>query len=376
MANTTSKKRFWTQLIGVLSTLGICALSAIVDYIFCERAPNSLLTAYPWYRCTAIWIGVAIFIVLILPNWIFNWRAIKLKNYDLRERLSRLVANTCSGNAVDIALIFVFLIYTAQISAAVNDAIINGCPWWRPIIYTVALGVSVLQKPLLTDGRRENTAKVLITGLSNITYFVNNNVESSNIEPAILPIKRYGSSIELVVLIVSKESFKPIKKPVSMPDNIDNLPLYSLLSPYFADSGTTGSDAQAKEGLLTNQQLIEIIRKLCNKPDLEVIISPTVDFDNFEECNKVIMSQTKAILDDNKRNYDDCDLMFNISPGTKMLTGAMTINAIKSERHIVYISQDRHKIDIDKVIAYDPNVIDLYEQFSELVMEISDNDNK
>ena len=363
MANNASAKRFWAQLIGVLSTIGICILSAFADYILIHGIS------------TALWIGLAVITALIVPNWIYNWQAITQKNSDLRERLSRLVANTCSGSVVDIALIFVFLIYTAQISAAINDAIVNHSPWWRPLIYAFALGISVLQKPLLTDQRRQNTARVLITGLSNITYSVKGNVESSNIYPAILPIKKFPSSIELVVLIVSKESFKRIKNPENPPANADERSLYSKLSPYFANSGTTSPPAQSEEDLNEND-LIEIIRSLCENNDLEVIISQPVDFDNFEECNRVILSQTKAILADSKRNYDDKDLMFNISPGTKMLTGAMTINAIKGERNIVYISQNRNKKDLEKVIAYDPNVLQLYEQFNELVAELRENNNK
>ena len=363
MANNASAKRFWAQLIGVLSTIGICTLSAFVDYILTRGIS------------TALWIGLAVIIALIVPNWIYNWQAITQTDRNLRERLSRLVANTCSGSVVDIALIFVFLIYTAQISAAINDAIVNHSPWWRPLIYAFALGISVLQKPLLTDQRGQNTARVLITGLSNITYSVKGNEESSNIYPAILPIKKFPRSIELVVLIVSKESFNRIKKPENPPANADERSLYSKLSPYFANSGTTSPPAQSEEDLNEND-LIEIIRSLCENNDLEVIISQPVDFDNFEECNRVILSQTKAILADSKRKYNDCDLMFNISPGTKMLTGAMTINAIKGERNIVYISQNRNKKDLEKVIAYDPNVLQLYEQFNELVAELSENNNK
>ena len=362
MANNASAKRFWAQLIGVLSTIGICTLSAFVDYILTRGIS------------TALWIGSAVIIALIVPNWIYNWQAITQTDRNLRERLSRLVANTCSGSVVDIALIFVFLIYTAQISAAINDAIVNHSPWWRPLIYAFALGISVLQKPLLTDQRRQNTAKVLITGLSNITYSVKGNVESSNIYPAILPIEKFDS-IKLVVLIVSKESFNRIKKPENPPANADEQSLYSKLSPYFANSGTTSPPAQSEEDL-NEDDLIKIIRSLCENNDLEVIISQPVDFDNFEECNRVILSQTKAILADSKRKYNDCDLMFNISPGTKMLTGAMTINAIKGERNIVYISQNRNKKDLEKVIAYDPNVLQLYEQFNELVAELSENNNK
>lgn len=364
MANNASAKRFWAQLIGVLSTIGICLLSAFVDYILIHGIS------------TALWIGLAVIIALIVPNWIYNWQAITQNNCNLRERLSRLVANTCSGSVVDIALIFVFLIYTAQISAAINDVIVNHSPWWRPLIYALALGISVLQKPLLTDQRGQNTARVLITGLSNITYSVKGNVESSNIYPAILPIKKFHDSIKLVVLIVSKESFKRITPPENPPADANKLPLYRILSPYFANSDTASPYGQSKEELLTNKHLKEIIRSLCKKNDFEVIISEPIDFDNFEECNREILRQTKDILADSKRNYDDKDLMFNISPGTKMLTGAMTINAIKGERNIVYISQNRNKKDLEKVIAYDPNVLQLYEQFNELVTELSENNNK
>lgn len=237
MANNTSTKRFWAQLTGVLSTIGICILSAFADYILIHGIS------------TALWIGLAVIIALIVPNWIYNWQAITQKNSDLRERLSRLVANTCSGSVVDIALIFVFLIYTAQISAAINDVIVNHSPWLRPLIYAFALGISVLQKPLLTDQRLPNTARVLITGLSNITYSVKDNVESSNIYPAILPIKKFHDSIKLVVLIVSKESFKRITPPENPPANADKQSLYSILSPYFANSGTTSPPAQSEEDL-------------------------------------------------------------------------------------------------------------------------------
>lgn len=365
MTNNSSKSRCVAQTLGVLSTLGICMLSAVVDYVSRHFKADAM-----WYTNIALWVGVAMLLLLVLPNWIYNWNAITNRSHrNIRERMSLLVANSCSGNVVDIALILTFLIYTAQISTSMNDVIVNRSFYWRPFIYVVALAISVVQKPLLLQDRRQNTHKVLITGLSNITYSVKPGTEFTNIEPIISALKRYSSSIEKLVLIVTKESYKRIKKPEFEPtaEELSGYPLYSSLSPYFDKSGEELSDAE----------LTELIRNLCGIPGLIINFSQRVDFNSFKECNEEILRQVKDIQTNKVHQYDDCDLLFNITPGTKMLTGAMTINAIKGERAIVYISQDKNDRTIEeRVKEYDPNVGDLYEQFSELAMEVSERNNK
>lgn len=351
------------KILGVASTISICALSAVVDYVLF----NQSITQSSGHKNSALWWGV-IMIVLILLNLIYNWKAILNRNRDLRERLSLLVANTCSGNYVDIALVFTFLIYTAQISATVNDVIVNGHSVLRPIIYTFALGISVFQKPIFLQERRENSHKVLITGLSKIAYSERDGNGSFNIEPTILPVNRFDSSVELVVVLVAAESYKRLKMPVAAPkpEEIgDKGTVYNVIMSY-------SNDEKEK---YTDEELMEIIRKLCDKPNLKIVFSPTVDFNNFNDCNKAVMNQVQQVLAD--KEYDDCDLMFNITPGTKMLSVAMTINAIKGERTIVYISQDSSDNSLEtRVKEYNPNVEDQYEQFKEIVMEISERNSK
>ena len=106
MTNNSSKSRCVAQTLGVLSTLGICMLSAVVDYVSRHFKADAM-----WYTNIALWVGVAMLLLLVLPNWIYNWDAITKRSHrNIRERMSLLVANSCSGNVVDIALILTFLI--------------------------------------------------------------------------------------------------------------------------------------------------------------------------------------------------------------------------------------------------------------------------
>lgn len=88
-----------------------------------------------------------------------------------------------------------------------------------------------------------------------------------------------------------------------------------------------------------------------------------VDFDDFDQCNDTIILQIEAY-----KKYDDKDFLFNISPGTKVVTSVMTLNCLKGDRGMIYIRQNQCSPE-EKVQEYNPNVFVLDQQFLELTME-------
>lgn len=386
----------WAQAIGVLSTFAVFLLVSALDYVTRDYAGRLTETA------PAVWLAV-VSALLIALNVTYNWRYIfgNRQQRNLRDRISLLVTNTCSGSPVDITLIGTFLLYTAQIPNAINEILIDGGAWWRPVLYFFGLMASVLLKPLFYSESQEvstDERKVLITGLSSITYSLGNGGERSNLEAALSPIKLYPN-IKRLHIIVTKFSYSRIPKEI-LPEQFQtyvsmspqaikedknaesflrDYPCFRILLPYFGEKG---------DGPLTASELKTVVSAyidyLCDdqtrSQSIKIVISDYVDFDDFDSCNRAIKKQVDDIFrivePEDDYTYQDRDFVFDISPGTKMLTGAMTINAIKGKRAIVYVSQNSKAADpAMKLREYNANVVNLYDQFSELILETSERNN-
>jgi hypothetical protein len=77
--------------------------------------------------------------------------------------------------------------------------------------------------------------------------------------------------------------------------------------------------------------------------DIEIVFSAPVDYNNFDECNDECYYLLKETM--RKGKYDDSQVVVNVSPGTAVVTSAMTLNAIKGNRAMIYTTQDsKHEV--------------------------------
>lgn len=404
-AEKQNYNRTWAQFWGVVSLLSILFIALSIDYAY----RNSDFSFMPF--------GIIIFSISLVISVFLNWKNIlrENKNPHIRDKVILLVANSCSGSFLDILFIFLFIVYCAWIPDSIMDFTNSGDFIWRPVMFIVAFALSILLKPIIPIKNIEvpkSERMVLFTGVSNINYYLRDGKESTNLETVIKPIIDYPH-IQLVIILLSDAilfNIEKIASGINPQDEEHSYKYYEIFNGY--KERLKEYDGKLKElqnKLRTSDADPEQIKKqirneaepiyktICEELGSlikEYIIQSTppqyhdrcksiqfeftkpVDYNNFEECNDRLMEHISAILgrrEKAKLVYRDESLLFNISPGTAIVSGVMTLNAIKGKRGLIYIKQEstdkisgKNEIEVKE---YDPNVVVLDQQILELMTE-------
>lgn len=381
--------RMIAELYGVISLLSIVSFILAVDY-----STRTLHLSFMPFNLNEVTLWLYASLILFAGSVWLNRKNILRKNKSphLKDKLILLVANSCSGSILDIVFIFIFICYCAWIPDSIMDFSNTGEFWWRPLMFIVAFILSTLVKPTLPIKSEEipkNDRVILFTGVSNVSYYLKDGRESTNLETVIQPIIDYPN-IKLIVVLFSDAILSNINKigeAFEKLDNKEHLKYYDIFDEY--KNALKDIDPNAiKE---KNEQVCEsvylaiekLIKSYINKygnssrgDNLEFEFTNAVDYNDFEGSNDELMNCISAILSKRKAGkklYYDKDLLFNISPGTAIISGVMTLNAIKGKRGLIYAKQES----VDKntcenrieVKEYDPNVIVLDQQILELMTE-------
>lgn len=86
-----------------------------------------------------------------------------------------------------------------------------------------------------------------------------------------------------------------------------------------------------------------------------------VDYDDFDTCNDICYRSILSLL--KSKNYDDEQVVVNITSGTALLSSVLTLNALKGSREIIYTKQN----EFGEMAKINPNVTLI--QVGELVEE-------
>jgi hypothetical protein len=165
------------------------------------------------------------------------------------------------------------------------------------------------------------------------------------------------------------DSIDPSKEKKDNDDDNDN-ELYKALSTYKQELEKLNLKTD-KVGMSEFQQIKSILEDLLKtyiknisaykEKDIEIVFSAPVDYNNFDECNDECYYLLKETM--RKGKYDDSQVVVNVSPGTAVVTSAMTLNAIKGNRAMIYTTQGSDP----KVISANPKATLI--QFESLIEE-------
>lgn len=162
----TRKRMQWT---GFVTLLSLFSLAISVDYMV--RHGGSCLNAgvIAWAAVSLI-----IFAVFGIVSFVDNRAQLKgNKAARFKERFFMMIANSCTGNFVDITALIIFIIYIALIPNCIDNFTEDGSMVWRPFIYIGAVALSIFLKPTITidnDDIPPEDRKVMFSPLSYVTY--------------------------------------------------------------------------------------------------------------------------------------------------------------------------------------------------------------
>ena len=264
------------------------------------------------------------------------------------EKIMLMITNTGKGNFLDILVLFSFLAFAAWIPDTVFDFVKDGQSLIRIILYVVGLVLLVWGKPSIVPIETVidvKDRKLLLTGMSQIT-----NAYQNNIYPLIEPLKIY-TSIEKLVILLSNSIWLGFNR-IDPSKEKDNETLSVALSTYKQKLEKLNLKTD-KVDMSEFQQIKSILEDLLKTyikdipaykdKDIEIVFSDPVDYNNFDKCNDECYYLLKEAM--RKGKYDDSQVVVNVSPGTAVVTSAMTLNAIKGNRAMIYTTQDsKHEV--------------------------------
>lgn len=103
---------------------------------------------------------------------------------------------------------------------------------------------------------------------------------------------------------------------------------------------------------------------IADLPNLEIDFTDPADYNDFDDCNEKCYD--KLVIMMRKYRLSDENIIVNITSGTAVVTSALTLNAIKGRREMVYVRQGAKGL-----AKANPNVMMI--QFDELFTEKVEN---
>lgn len=213
----------------------------------------------------------------------------------------------------------------------------------------------------------EEKRTVLISGLSNISIFNMEGKFAPNFETFILPFSKF-KNIRKILIITSSS---PLKSLDIMVKNIDKLPNDCLKKYYREYVEKVESEKNSKEVTENIKHALEELIKKSIKlyyddidiSKLEFIFTDPVSYDNMELINNALLSKLTTIKE------PDEEILINISPGTSVIGGVLSISAIKGDRLLVYTKQNTDSQE-NELLIYNPNVLTFKKLIQKIVSEL------
>lgn len=331
-----------------IKIIAICYVVILLIWVtLCDMQVVNYTKAVQCYNETVLWwlIGVIGIFCLFLFTIIRRHERLSVDHsVSKNEKLALMIQNSCHGRFTDIIYVLAFLLFLDWLPDSISSCVHGGSSGVSILIFLVGMVLLVYGKPTLYN-QSESVAedrKVLVSGFSTITPY--------NCEPFFEPFKEFRNIEKVVVL---------------MTDN----PVGNIQS----DNQTSLTDIQERTAIL--QQEVDCIRKCSALQDndlyrravddavikyikdcikiqgypegkgVDVILSDPVDYNSFKKCNEESVKIINQVISEG--DYEDKNLLVNITPGTAIVHSVMTLNSIKGDRLLVYVNQKTKKLITD-----------------------------
>lgn len=302
--------------------------------------------------------------------------------------MNRFLNNALGLKFLSFIFILAFLVHISWLSDSCLEFFVTGDWHWGNIIITI-IGITclVLSFPVKQKKKTESNADektLLVTGISSISeHFM---------DLFFKPLEKY-TNIEKVIVLLSNQVLEDVSKI-----NTGNFEAYGECGQRYIESVE-----EYKRKLEAYKTTFEVYKtthddKLLNKVSNElrtqghIVCGYLGEFLNSRLQSKYIGYDNKSVkfIFSEPVNYNDFDACYlalkyelvkeeqltrntiiNISPGTAMVSGAMTIFAIKGDRTLIYVRQDEKK----ELAVFNIDVLTVKDLIMEFYSEIESKEN-
>lgn len=392
-------------IISLMGTVLLCDRLIILDLPFtwhCEEWHSSV----PALIFFAILCFCSCLLVCFFPKKVSGK---KDPSISWQEKISKLINSSCSGNWIDICFLLSFIFYVAWLPDSCSDFVKDGSHPYRFLLYLSALLFMVFTKPTVyRDDNDVNNDKrtLLVTGLSYIKKNPRPTIEPT-ISP-FKEYKKLEKIIVVLsnhIELDGKSLLLDLTKPTDDLERIYRIYKYRMINLYCKryqeenkqkdlDRTLTEKEKEEvekkyeialavkkdlalklteekRESVLNKYKLVfdlslseerdrrflhdieEILRiflvdcikvyyKKTNFDGRNIEFTKPVDYNNFDNCNMECYDKLASVM---RNRYSDENIIVNITAGTSSLTSALTLNAIKGNREMIYVNQNNQNVE-------------------------------
>lgn len=343
---------------GIITLLSILFIELLLDNIVVTNNLRDFYLEgnYSVFKLSVLGICFFLLLVSVIINRRCIWHQKQETNPSLRRArrnrvtrmkdiLKTLIKNSVSGNAIDILFVMFFLLHINWIPGAIFD-LVKAEPERsslfiraiHPFIYIFCLLEAIRLKPSIPIDDNSDI-KVMLTGISNIGV--------SNLSLLLKPLKKYPT-IERVIVFVDTTiavSSQIVQEWKVGNERIDGerayLKEYGITDKLIEDISKFKECGKSKQIL---EKFLCDIFKIETQTELEVTLVDC-NYSLLSDLNRsVIKAQMNLKTKDGSR-YPENSLLFNLTPGNKLISIALAINSIKGDKKYCYVRQDTSELE-------------------------------
>ena len=358
------KNQYW----GVLTVVSITSISLLMDNYFYNSGNDADYTLRNKLPLLCLFVFIAIMSVFINKEYIFNGMAFK-------ARLILLIHNTFTGSVVDIAVMISFLLHLEWIPNSITEYARDPLKYWySPIVYIAGLYFIIRLKPSFDPESGNVDAErriLLVTGISDLKYNLFNDEVSTNLTTILKAFEKYKNVKKVLVLLSNGLTMNANKIGVGVSCDDE---LYKNFSEYkekineYSDKIVDANNA----GVITDALRILIQKCIQGHRDykdtvVDIEFTAPVDYNDFEQLDKELYYWIELLQ--KKEKFSDEQMLVNISAGTSIASGVMTLHSIKGLRGMIYTKQGNS----NDLIEYNPDarILSLRPVIEEFVNRVS-----
>ena len=331
----------------------------------------------------------------------------------------KLLSNAIAPTPLGTAYLFFFVIHlgwlvnSSYFLFSIDAGTFNFRMFLPLIVATAGIIFLICFFPTVT-GKKDKLVKVFVSGMSILRFPIEKDcvIELANIIPLvrILDLSIIAKDTECEMIILNSKEYKEKYSELrSSPNN-------GLKGKFVTNSTEKQRETKKKDEDIDrlNQELktaisilnntnteTEVLQTLCKRYDISfneapqkkeiqflsllikifacfefpeheafikkmrITFTEPCDYNNHEECFKILLSQVKKKDDEKHRLY------FNLTPGTSVVASVMTLLSIDADRELYYYSQDTNKKEEGHMVQIPKNVLPLRDLLSEALEKIS-----
>lgn len=337
----------------------ICSWTALILLIAAELMSFGLIQGF-WSFGRSWPLGGVILLTLLMA--IGKW--IKDRSIFKSVILTKLLANAISPRPLGTAYLLLFAIHIGWLTNVTMSLFLPNKDLCGLIINVgvCLFGLFVLTVffPFAQEKKEEGCIKVFVTGISTIMGKVPNTYAAINIRPLVRILQLAANDEKSELLILQTEDFKKDE------ENQSNK-IYDTLSQLVWEEGY-GLCKEEFMKMELDDRIRQYIRDVAKKEfpekmsaldNLNIQFSTPCDYNDFKSCFNAL---NDLIIDKDDARHK---LIFNLTPGTKLVSSLITLHAIHGGRDLYFYSQDS-KIEDDKHLQpVDKNRIPLHNILSQ-----------